>query len=271
MFRRVFIFALSGLLWISAVYADDEGFPGRAEFPAISVIEQSELLDRLDEVTVVDARSSLEFDTLRISGAVNIPVAGNAFEAAIKALRDRTDKPIVFYCNGRTCMKSYLAAKKAASEGITDTYAYDAGVFEWAQAYPEHAELLGKSPVKPEDIISRNKFQQHLLDPDKFSHEANSQDSQSLIIDVRDKYQRGATGLFPGVERWASLDDRQKLEQYIEKAKKESKTLLVYDEVGKQVRWLQYMLERANLKDYYFMHEGAEAYYAEMMREFGIK
>jgi len=271
MFRRILTFALLGLLVVAAASANDEGFPGRAEFPAVSVIELSELLNRLDEVVIVDARSSLEFDTLRITGALNIPVAAKSFEEEIQALRNTTDRPIVFYCNGRTCMKSYLAARKAAAVGVTETYAYDAGMFEWAQAYPEHAELLGKSPVKPEHIISRAKFQQHLLDPEQFGNEANTLGSQSLIIDVRDKYQRGAAGLFPGVERWASLDDRQKLEQYIEKVKKEGKTLFVYDEVGKQVRWLQYALEQAKLDNYYFMHKGAEAYYSKMMKEFGIK
>lgn len=271
MFRLVFTLALSGLLMTSAAHADDEGFPGRAKFPAISVIEKADLLNKLDQVVIVDARSSLEYDTLRITGAVNVSVAARSFEEDIKTLRGTTDRPIVFYCNGRTCMKSYLAAEKAAAVGVTNTYAYDAGMFEWAQAYPEHAELLGVSPVKPEHIISRAKFQQHLLHPDEFGNEANNLGSQSLIIDVRDKYQRGAAGLFPGVERWASLDDRQKLNQYIEKVKAEGKTLFVYDEVGKQVRWLQYALEQANVEKYYFMHEGARAYYAQMMKEFGIK
>lgn len=168
-------------------------------------------------------------------------------------------------------MKSYLAVEKAASVGVTDTYAFDAGMFEWAQAYPQHAELLGKSPVKSTDIISSTKFRQHLLNPAEFGNEANNLGSQSLIIDVRDKYQRGAVGLFPAVERWASLDDRQKLNEYIEKARAENKTLFFYDEVGKQVRWLQYALEQSDVNNYYFMLEGAKAYYAEMMKEFGVK
>ncbi|MEK7816390.1 MAG: hypothetical protein AAB294_06180, partial [Pseudomonadota bacterium] len=46
----------------------------------------------------------------------------------------------------------------------------------------------------------------------------------------------------------------------IERAKKEKKTLLVYDQVGKQVQWFQYYLESRGLKDYYFMKGGAQAY-----------
>lgn len=268
MFRRVMSLALLGLLAVSVAHADSDGFPGRAKFPAVSVIELDELLGKLDQVVIVDTRSSLEFDTLRITGARNLPVAAKSFEVEIKALREATDKPIVFYCNGRTCMKSYLAVEKATAAGVKDTHAFDAGMFEWAQAYPQHARLMGTSPVNLTDIISSDKFRQHLLHPEEFSNEAHNLGTRSLIIDVRDKYQRGAAGLFPGKERWASLDDRQKLDDYIEKARKENKTLFIYDEVGKQVRWLQYALEQAKIDNYYFMNQGAKAYYDDMMKAF---
>jgi hypothetical protein len=81
------------------------------------------------------------------------------------------------------------------------------------------------------------------------------------VIDVRDKFQRAGIGFYPGLEKWASLDDRRKLNRYIEKAKYENKTLFIYDEVGSQVRWLQYALEKAGIKNYYFMEKGARAYY----------
>lgn len=44
-------------------------------------------------------------------------------------------------------------------------------------------------------------------------------------------------------------------------AKKARKTLLVYDKVGKQVRWFQYYLEQQGLKDYYFLAGGAEGFH----------
>lgn len=268
MFRRILILGLAGLLGMSISHANDKGFPGRVKFPEVKTLDLSELQDRLDQVVIVDARSRLEFDTLRITGAVNIPVAAKSFEAEIQALRDTTAKPIVFYCNGRTCMKSYLAARKAAAVGVKNTYAYDAGMFEWARAYPQHAQLMGKSPIEISDIISGDKFQQHLLHPEAFSNEANRLGEQSMILDVRDKYQRGATGLFPAVERWVSLDQKEKLNQFLKRASSENKTLFIYDEVGKQVRWLQYALEEANVDNYYFMQKGAKAYFDEMMSDF---
>ena len=268
MLHRLLSSALLGLFVISSVQANNSGFPGRTEYPDVPIYEKADLMKNFQQVVIVDTRSSLEFETLRITGAMNIPVADKHFEDEIRALRAKTDKPIVFYCNGRTCMKSYLSVKKASAVNVANTFAYDAGMFEWAESYPGHAELLGKSPVQKADIISLAKFKKHLLDPTTFSDEAYGMGARGLILDVRDKYQRGAAGLFPGAERWASLDDREKLRNYIEQARKENKTLFIYDEVGKQVRWLQYALEQAGINNYYFMDKGAKAYYTDIMKEF---
>jgi len=269
--RALLIAGVAGLfLFGSPLLAADAGFPGRAKYPDVPVYEKARLLQKFDQVVVVDARSSLEFDTLRIRGAVNIPVAGKNFESEIKALRGKTSKPIVFYCNGRTCMKSYIAVRKALAAKVSDVHAYDAGMFEWAETYPDHAELLGRSPVKRADIISLESFRRHTLSPDDFSNKAYAMGGKGLILDVRDKYQRGAAGLFPGVERWVSLDRQAEIKQTIEQAKKLNKTLFIYDEVGHQVQWLQYTLRQENFQNYFFMHNGAKAYYAQMMQQFGF-
>ena len=268
---RSFMSVVLGLMALSGAFASDNAFPGRTKYSDVQVIEKTDLKDKFTKVVLVDARSSLEFETLRIKGSVNIPVASKTFEDQLKALRASTDKPIVFYCNGRTCMKSYISVRKAKAADIQNTYAYDAGMFEWAKSYPELAELLGKSPVNASEIISKNNFRKRLLGPARFSDEAYKLGNKSLILDVRDKYQRGAAGFFPGKEKWASLDNQEKLNALIKEAKQSNKTLFIYDEVGKQVRWLQYALEQANVKEYYFMEKGAKGYYAEMMKEFGMK
>ena len=125
------IFGFSILLSVfsSTAMAADAGFPGRAEYPEIPLYSKSDLLKDFNKVVVVDTRSSLEFETLRIKGALNIPVANRKFKGIIKGLRAETNKPIVFYCNGRSCYKSYKAAEIAMKAGIKNVYAYDAGVF----------------------------------------------------------------------------------------------------------------------------------------------
>ena len=47
----------------------------------------------------------------------------------------------------------------------------------------------------------------------------------------------------------------------IQQANREGKELLIYDEVGKQVRWLMYYLEDNNAPNYYFMKGGVREYF----------
>jgi rhodanese-related sulfurtransferase len=259
----IFTIGLTGVAMASKGGKPNE-FPGRAEFPKIPIMEIADLHRQFTDMVIVDARSHYEFDTLRIKGSINIPVAEENFEQDVAKLRERTTKPIVFYCNGRTCYKSYIAVKKSQAAGIKDTYAFDAGIFEWVSTYPSRGELLGKSPVNIKNLIASNKFKARLLDPDTFSEKATDMGSKSMVLDVRDKFQRAGIGFFPGKERWVSLDDKEKLAKYLKKAKESNKTLFIYDEVGKQVRWLQYALEEIGIQNYYFMHDGAKAYYAQL-------
>lgn len=258
----IYIGLLGQLLFCSAAFsAKSEGFPGRKEFPDIPYLELAQLRQNFDQYVIVDARSEYEYKTLRIKGALNISVARDDFAAQVQALRKTTRKPIVFYCNGRSCFKSYRAAKIASGKGVSDVYSYDAGVFEWAVEHPDMAVLLGESPMDPSHIISKSRFKTHLLPIPEFIGKVHDSGRKALVIDIRDMYQRAGITLFPGVERWAHLDNQKKLNRYIQKAVKEDRVLFVYDEVGKQVRWLQYSLERAGVKTYFFMKGGARGYF----------
>ena len=264
MFRPIHVMLFTCLLFSSnSVFSADEGFPGREKYPDVPYIEITDLYEKKNnkQVVIVDARSNYEFETLRIKDAINIPVANKNFEEELKRLRQETKKTIVFYCNGHRCMKSYIAAKRCLKANIENVAAFDAGIFDWTKKYPKQAVLLGTSPVNPNKLIATKRFKSRLLDPDTFSEYIMESRNRSIVIDVRDKFQRAGVGFYPGIERWAALDDRKKLQSYIDRAKRENKTLFIYDEVGKQVRWLQYALEKAGVANYYFMDKGARAYY----------
>ena len=260
-------------LWLGAVlllpalwaHAADE-FPGREIYTDVPVLSLEELRERLNDVVVVDVRSQYEYETLRIKGAQNIPVAGHGFGEGVEALRATTDKPIVFYCNGRTCYKSYQAVRKAGVAKVGNCYAYDAGIFDWAKAYPDQAVLLGKTPISPDRLIDKERFQSHLLEPEAFAEKVHA---GAVVLDVRDRFQRAATGLFTLKEHRVGLDETDKLDKYIEKAKAQGKPLLIYDEVGKQVRWFQYYLEERDVPEYYFMKGGAKAFFEVLERRQG--
>ncbi len=264
MCKVINMITLVSLLLGSVAFANDE-FPGRVKYKKIPYIELEDLYKKINDVVVVDARSKLEFETLRIRTAVNIPVAGENFEAKVAELRATTNKAIVFYCNGHTCMKSYIATKRALDANISDVLAFDAGIFDWTKAHPDQATLLGSSPVNLAHLIPKSTFKKRLLSPNDFSDRATIDRQKYMIIDVRDKFQRAGVGFYPGIERWASLDQQKKLDRYVKKALRQNRTLLIYDEVGKQVRWLQYALEKAGAKKYYFMKKGAKGYYKELI------
>ena len=256
------IFLLTPLL----VAAEESEFPGRKTYPDVSVISLQQLKARRDEVLVVDVRSAYEYQTLRIKDAINIPVSGGNFVGQMASLRAENAKDIIVYCNGKTCMKSYKAASKSATANISNVFAYDAGIMDWAKAHPESAVLLGKILGDPEKLISKDAFKKHLLSPDDFAERMAS--TNAYVLDVRDRFQRDSLGLFPGRERRVYLDDTKRLKRYIRKALRENRGLLIYDATGKQVRWFQYYLENKGVKNYYFMAGGVRAYYKEMTDDF---
>lgn len=249
--------ALTLLGFLLPASAADE-FPHRTNYPDLVTISADELATRLGSVHVVDVRSRYEYDTIHISGAHNIPVASASFTEELKQLQSGNDKPIVTYCNGHTCDKSYKAARKAVENGVKNIIVFDAGIFEFARKHGDKAMLLGRSPVNPADLISKDKLNTHMLTPEKFQKQAERADVQ--VLDVRSRLQRSGAGLFVFNERHADMADRKKIAEMIEAAKRTKKTVLAYDHVGKQVQWLQYEFERNGLKNYFFMKGGAEAY-----------
>lgn len=240
-----------------AARAADDAFPHRAQFKNVPVMEAQTLRKDLERVLVVDVRSRYEFETLHIKGAVHIALSKEKLPVAVKELRAKSGAPIVFYCNGHTCKKSYEAVELAMSAGVSNVFAYDAGIDTWTKLYPEQSVLLGKSPVQASDFISSAEFKKHLISTQDFETRL---EKGAVVLDIRDLRQRDVV-LFPMRELRAPLDDSLKIADAVAQAKKTKKTLLVYDKVGKQTRWFQYYLEQQGVKDYYFLEGGSEGYY----------
>ncbi len=252
--------ALSVLaLWSPAHGTGNDEYPNRALYPDVKVITTDALSQNLDKSIVVDVRSRYEYDTLHIKGAHNVPLNSPQFIEEIRRLSAKhPEKQIIFYCNGKTCRKSYKAARRARKYDVDNVLAYDAGIFDWARAHPDQAVLLGKSPVPAERLISKETFKAHLLEPEAFLEKAHQ--PGAIVIDIRDIRQReGISLLPPGQEQREPLDN-EALRKHVELARNENRPLLIYDAVGKQVRWLQYFLEQEGVKDYWFMKGGIKAY-----------
>ena len=260
------LFATEGF---SAVKDAKTEFPGRALYLDVKYITLQDLQKEYDNVVIVDARSTYEFNTLHINKAVNIPITSSGYKKRMLELRTKNpNKKIVTYCNGKTCMKSYKAVRKAKSAGVTNIYAFDAGIFDWSKANANKASLLGISPVDPNQLIPKKVFKKKLLKPDAFMTKAR--ESGGIIVDARDPLQRDGISLFIGMEKRASLQDNASINKVIALALKQNKPMFIYDEAGKQVRWLMYRLEQRGVKEYYFMKGGTKGYYKGLRTAYGI-
>ncbi len=245
-------------LLLSAAQADDS-FPLRPLFPGVTTIELNTLHEQRDNMLIVDVRSDYEYQTLHIKGALHIPADESEFIENLRDLRENDSRTLVFYCNGHSCRKSYEASVRANQAGIHNHLTFDAGVFDWAKAYPQEAVLLGQALSDGSRLIGQEKQQQHMLEPEAFATRARHRDS--IVLDIRDNSQKDGINLFPMRQHSVALDN-ERLASFVHQAKNEGKTLLIYDAVGRQVSWLQYFLEAEGLKDYYFMRGGAREFLA---------
>ena len=250
--------------FVLAEDAVDAEFPGRATYSTIPVMELEDMFAQLDKLHVVDVRSQYEFDVLHVKGAKHVALNDPAFDEKIRQLKAEADLPVVFYCNGKTCYKSYKACDKAKGAGIEGAYAYDAGIFDWAKAHPEASVLLGRSPINPASLITKEAFEARLLPPEQFAEMVHSS-SAITVIDIREPMQRAATSLFPNRQTDVTLDDAEGIEATLTAAAKSGAPVLIYDEAGKQVRWFQYYLEDKGIKHYYFMKGGSKAFFKEVL------
>ena len=231
-------------------------FPLRENYQEAATISHQTLSKDISNYLIIDVRSSYEYSVLHINDAINIPISNLGFIPTLNKLTAKDKRDIVFYCNGITCEKSYLANLTAKKFGIKNVYTFDLGLLEWAKLYPEKSVFFNTSPLDTKQLISLEKFQQHMISPQKFVSKINS---ESLVIDIREPFQRKDIILTQS----AVSIPLHKFHHNIPRLKKASQSsILIFDAVGKQVYWLQYLLEKHGITDYYFMQGGVKNYLA---------
>lgn len=259
-YRYVTTFVLTTAALSLSAQSVAEEFPLREKFPEVPAISTERLNSEYDQFTIVDARSGFEYETIHIAKAINLPVASKSFDKQLSQQVTK-DTPVAFYCNGITCAKSYKAARKAIQSGYSKAHVYDAGIFAWTTAHPERSALLGNTPADPGKIISKADLKKRMLNFEQFKSIAMNKGS--VVIDIRDPYQRTLASdrskkvdlpKIDGVRvRNIPLD---RLGKVLKSGQMKDKTLLLYDAVGKQVRWLQYHLEGNGYRNYHFLQKG---------------
>jgi thiosulfate/3-mercaptopyruvate sulfurtransferase len=98
-----------------------------------------ELADRpVPGVTLLDVRGELDFRARHLPGAVEFP-SRNCPETDWSVVPeppsgDRLDAPLVFYCYGRTCIRSRNCSTAAARAGFREVLWFRDGVPDWYEA-----------------------------------------------------------------------------------------------------------------------------------------
>ncbi|MCX4025857.1 rhodanese-like domain-containing protein [Endozoicomonas sp. SM1973] len=230
-------------------------FPLREKYKDIPIIELNTLGEELSDTIVIDVRSKAEYNVIHIANAHNIPLSNMGFTSKVQNLRkENPNKKIIVYCNGHTCAKSYKATKKLMDSNIDNCYAFDAGIFDWVNKYPENSSLLGESPADLNKIISKDEFKQHTLEKDHFESKLNST-KNSVVIDIRESVQRSFSPSYSNI-RNIPFD---RFTKALKNSKYKDKTMFIFDAVGKQVKWLQYHLKNHQYQSYYFLKGGVKA------------
>jgi rhodanese-related sulfurtransferase len=232
-------------------------FPLRAKYPELSPISTEQVAQEIGKSVVIDVRSEFEYSVMHIDGAQHVDLSDPAFISKLgAAVGGDKSKGVITYCNGITCEKSYEGAREAQRHGFSKVRVYDAGILEWARMARGRTLLFGK-PVTPEGVITEAQYEAHVVEAGAF--ESGAAGTDALLIDVRDANQRTPqTDVFPKAQ-WVTLDQLVKrLETPAFKSSAERKTLYFFDNVGKQVRWLQYALKANGYERYFFLKGGAE-------------
>lgn len=129
----------------SALAETPESLPGATLVTAEEVLKM-----QAAGMLVIDARIASEYADAHIKGAISIPYrekseksvtfdAGQDEFALAKLPADKAT-PMIIYCNGPECWKSFKASTAAIKNGYSKIYWYRAGFPDWrAKGFPTEA------------------------------------------------------------------------------------------------------------------------------------
>ncbi|WP_198264542.1 rhodanese-like domain-containing protein [sulfur-oxidizing endosymbiont of Gigantopelta aegis] len=264
-------------LWFANSYASDESsqFPKRHFYPQLSYIDTNTFAAGVKDnnFAVIDVRDKTSFNALHVKGSTNIFVKSKDFEHQILQFIETHHKPIVAYCNGISCSKSYTASVKIlqlfkANNIQQKILTYDSGINAIAYSYNDLVLKNGLEVSDRNPLISFKKIKKHTLEPEAFERFVmDNKTNDYAILDIREKSDRLAFKLFMfQKEKNITLSEREELIAYLNSIKTSKKTLLVYDTAGRQINGLYEMIKITGIKKWHYM-QGGEYGYSQYARQ----
>ncbi len=232
---------------------DDRDFPLRPFYPYVQTISTDSLLEKYFDAILIDVRNRFEFDVIHISKARHILLSDENFIDSVSRYRAKvSDTALVFYCNDPACTSAFRAALLVQNAGFTNVYVYDTGVFPLLEIAPEKITLMATTPAQPDLVIPADYAEKVLVDFEQFNKRAGR--LNSLIIDIRDIYTRMYT---PRLENIHNIS----MEAFLAAVTNRiwfGKNLLIFDQDGTKVKWLQYFLQANGYSNYAFLRGGID-------------
>ena len=265
------ILSLCLLSYGTSILASDESgkFPKRKFYPQLNYIDTTQLANGLknNHYAVIDVRDKTSFEALQVKGATNIFVKSKTFDQEILNFVEKNSKPLVVYCNGISCSKSYVASTKIIQLFTkhrikTKIYTYDSGINAIAYAHNDMVLKNGNDISENNPLIAIEKIKKHTLKPSNFEIFLAEHDPQDYaILDIRDKSEKIIYKLFMlQKQKNLVLSQRDKLIAFLNKVKTDNKTLLVYDASGRQINGLYELLKITGVKKWHYMEGGEYGY-----------
>ena len=259
---------------------NSEQFPKRQYYPQLNYIDTQTFVRGLEKnrYDVIDVRSDAQFKALHVKSATHIMLKNRTFEQDILAFVKQSKKPLVVYCNGYSCDKSYEASNKIMTlfkkEHIEKKiFTYDSGINAIAYAHNKLVLKNGKKVSKDNPLADIKKVREHTLKPHDFEqYLASHQLKEYALLDIRDISEKNVIKLFMlHREKNITLDQRNKLITFLNKIKKQNKTLLVYDASGGHINDLYELLTFVGIKDWHYMEKGESGFSEYVLNSAGLE
>jgi rhodanese-related sulfurtransferase len=115
-------------------WATTINFKGPIKTPPAQLVSYEQVAKIVAEgdkagAVLIDSRPLLRFQEGTIPGAINLPYP--SWDKFVGRLPQDKSRPIVFFCQGVTCMMSPMSLRKAEALGYTNVKVYREGVPEW--------------------------------------------------------------------------------------------------------------------------------------------
>ncbi len=258
---------------------DLDKFPKRIFYPQLDYIDTQEFAKGLQEnkYDVIDVRDVTSYKALHVKSATNIFIKSETFKKDVLDFAAQSNKPLVVYCNGISCSKSYDASVKMkelfAKNNINKIVrTYDSGINAIAYAQNDMVLKNGKEISQDNPLIAINKIKEHTLTPEAFENfiATNNADDYA-ILDLREKNERIIYKLFMfQSEKKIALNQKDKIIAFLNTVKKDKKTLMVYDIAGRQINGLYELLNITGIKKWHYLEGGEFGYSKYSVRAAGL-